>query len=642
MRLLIVVLILISSTHAIAQRFADGTLISKTAEPIPYVNVYLKSNRASGTITNVEGSFRLRLSDNPADSIVFSHIGFKRKAVSTKFFATPKTIELDEQERMLSEIIVMPDSTLVDLLRKAFSKIKDNYPVGGTLLEGFYRETDHVEEGNKLLTFAESTIQFYKPGYRNKQYGPVRIVKGGKSEIEAMTNYSNMFFYGGLYCPQRYDFVKEQFSFIDPEFFRMYKYSIEDVSNDGDSEVMLIAFEPRSKSKASYKGKFFLDKKTLAYIGCSWELTDYGLKDYGIVNIHRITHTRRTVNVRYRKFNDKWHIDFVTSDATWFNPKYNTHIRSTAEYVTTSLEAVNSNPIKDSESVPYSAVYTQQDTRFTPDYWKDTVIIARDSALAKQVSLLFKNNDLNIENKHRARKGPEFADLVNISSKFRASFALNVIPINLSSGLWTAGYGRLVSTTTNISEATYTYALGSEMSYRFNRAFSGFINTIDDHSSVRRVKMERIGVNYHKLISGWRKPFTLQIGVSLASSSVKQEVGNVHSSEAFEINGVSFSGRDIKLLVGTKGFGVVPDVQLNYGLSPRLMLNFGVGSYVSFMSTGKIYFEQKKNIFKTKLAGVSLDDPNVIFRVNGSESSNGLSIRDRQLFGHVGIAVGIN
>ncbi len=55
----------------------------------------------------------------------------------------------------------MPDSTLLTLLRKAYSKIPDNYPDQPTRYKGFFQESTSNEK-DSLIELIEAELSVYK------------------------------------------------------------------------------------------------------------------------------------------------------------------------------------------------------------------------------------------------------------------------------------------------------------------------------------------------------------------------------------------------------------------------------------------------------------------------------------------------
>ena len=108
MNKLLSVLFLLSFTLAAvyAQNIQiKGTVVSGTDnEPLPGVNVVVKGNTSTGTITDFNGSFTLSA---PADAILsISYIGFKSQEIAVKGHKDIKIV-LQEDSETLDEVVVV-------------------------------------------------------------------------------------------------------------------------------------------------------------------------------------------------------------------------------------------------------------------------------------------------------------------------------------------------------------------------------------------------------------------------------------------------------------------------------------------------------------------------------------------------------
>ena len=109
MKKLLSVLFLLSFTLASAVYAQDiqikGTVVSGTDnEPLPGVNVVVKGNTSTGTITDFNGTFTLSA---PADAILsISYIGFKSQEIAVKGHKDIKIV-LQEDSETLDEVVVV-------------------------------------------------------------------------------------------------------------------------------------------------------------------------------------------------------------------------------------------------------------------------------------------------------------------------------------------------------------------------------------------------------------------------------------------------------------------------------------------------------------------------------------------------------
>lgn len=90
---------------AFAQKQVKGTVIDAQGEPIIGVSVVEQENPSNGTITNAKGQFALPVPDSA--TLKFSYIGHLPQTISAPSGTQPLTIMLEEDEKMLDEVIVV-------------------------------------------------------------------------------------------------------------------------------------------------------------------------------------------------------------------------------------------------------------------------------------------------------------------------------------------------------------------------------------------------------------------------------------------------------------------------------------------------------------------------------------------------------
>ena len=106
-KVIVFLLLLLVSSQAIAQqkRTVTGTVTSSgSEETLPGVNIFVKSDKARGTITNLNGEFSLEVS--PQDTLVFSFIGFITKEVAAGARSV-LNITLSPDTKSLEEVVVV-------------------------------------------------------------------------------------------------------------------------------------------------------------------------------------------------------------------------------------------------------------------------------------------------------------------------------------------------------------------------------------------------------------------------------------------------------------------------------------------------------------------------------------------------------
>ena len=125
----------------------EGTIVdARTKLAIPYAKIYNPSI-SKGTISNLEGYFRLPISayDN---QLFVSFMGYKKQVISLKKEISFYTIYLEEEDRLLSEVVVGPNENdyLYDLVTKTRKNESHTRKTGKTYYElKSYHDTSQIE-----------------------------------------------------------------------------------------------------------------------------------------------------------------------------------------------------------------------------------------------------------------------------------------------------------------------------------------------------------------------------------------------------------------------------------------------------------------------------------------------------------------
>jgi hypothetical protein len=105
-RILFVTVLLVLQLACAKAQVIEGTVNdAKTNEKLQYVNIGL-IGKATGTVTDNNGYFKLTLNNNSADSLRISMIGYIPKTFLVSNFISNKTISLSPDNRQLKEVKV--------------------------------------------------------------------------------------------------------------------------------------------------------------------------------------------------------------------------------------------------------------------------------------------------------------------------------------------------------------------------------------------------------------------------------------------------------------------------------------------------------------------------------------------------------
>ncbi|HET8809340.1 MAG TPA: carboxypeptidase-like regulatory domain-containing protein [Flavobacteriaceae bacterium] len=139
---------LLFSAAASAQN-VSGTLVdNSTQKTIPFATVQLGENY--GVVTNQEGNFSINTAGfSEKDSLIFSSMGYDRKAIALKDFEKG-TVYLTKNVEELGEVLLLDEKlTALEVMEKVNEKKKENYGNSFTKFTVFHRS----QNNNTFLDF---------------------------------------------------------------------------------------------------------------------------------------------------------------------------------------------------------------------------------------------------------------------------------------------------------------------------------------------------------------------------------------------------------------------------------------------------------------------------------------------------------
>ena len=595
--LLIVFILILHNYHALSQNQVkfEGKIINEDNIPIEFA--YVVINKTSiGTMTNSSGNYSIKIPYNIFQpEIVVSCIGYETKYLkSNDFRASYKTIKLKSNKTPINSVIIMPDTSLRNLLRRAFMKIKDNYPDKPQNYENFYRET--LISNDKILYFAEALFKTYKSSYVSKYDYQMEMLKSRKYlASNIMDTTIRMKLYGGAFNSQFLDFVFNKESFINPNSFSSYIYKLVDITTFNNDSVYVINFYPQKKGSACYNGKLYIDKESLAYVSADYT-TEEGFLNTNLLDAVKLTWTSRVNKTNYIKVDKKWQLKYCKSEGILF-PK------STKKEIDVTLESINTKIIDSTATaIPYDKRYNFMDIfidnaiNYDSAYWKDYTILEQDSTLKSNFKLQINNSDAQtILN----QKPPESKSFLVYLLKFVR---------NLSLG-YELSYSPLI---TNFSNATITYyqnnntILSHSNNFKLNipqniitSSYNYFLNknwyiSFDFSSSLKTdnfCESYALGSGWRKNIKKYGKPLFIQPSLYITYGYYGANIGGFNNIGNFNIADYKIISKSFNVYLGERQIGLKSGVSFLYPINGFFKLSFSMAYQYSLINTNMVFIE---------------------------------------------------
>jgi len=236
----------------------EGTVLdARTKLPIPYAKIYNLSI-GKGTISNLDGYFRLPISTYE-NQIIVSFMGYKKQVISIQKEIPFYTIYLEEEDRLLSEVVVGPNENdyLFDLVAKTRKNQSHARKTGKTYYElKSYHDTSQIElvEGFYTIHLKGSDIEGLdlKAGrlalqpYHGRYFASLESSRA----ITQLKTFDRNFYFPTSPIEVKKKELKTHFKL---------KLLAKFVDDQNDS-IYHISFKPKKESGLFYYGEIWIDK----------------------------------------------------------------------------------------------------------------------------------------------------------------------------------------------------------------------------------------------------------------------------------------------------------------------------------------------------------------------------------------------
>ena len=351
---------------------------SQTKEPLPYVSVGIY-NTTTGTVTNGNGDFNLKVPNRYLDSIFFTaHIGYSVALFPLKQLVNDNIeILLKEEPISIPEVIVKNHDPAL-LIKKAKENIKHNYPQQTYILKAFYREG--VFKKKEISSFSEAVIDIIKTPYKtNVLSDKIYINKSRKIINTHQTDTVFVKLKDGLYTALQLDFIKNPLDFFDEENFKSYKYSMVDIVSYMDKEVYVIDFEQRETIKdALFIGKLFIDMETLAVTRAEFEINfNYNTQHLNFISKKSKGFTGKPLSVKYeinyKELNGLYILNRVRADLNFRvrkkNDLFSSEFHTFFEMIIINAEEKTDETFTKNNIAQKNSVFIDNNYSYDPDFW---------------------------------------------------------------------------------------------------------------------------------------------------------------------------------------------------------------------------------------------------------------------------------
>ncbi|OJJ17195.1 hypothetical protein BKI52_31290 [marine bacterium AO1-C] len=362
----------------------EGTVYDQsTRKPLEYASVALANNQL-GTVTNVQGKFRLLVPEKYKESFIkISFIGYKTANYKISKITSQKKFWLPEDPRMLAEI-TFQGLKIATILKKAIATIPDNYYQKPYTTEGFYRSVS-IKDNKEYIAIGEGAFEVYQT--RPTRKNQVLMNKMRESRHNLFSRYFTPLF--GTSTLLDFDIVNRpnKNQLLGKKGLKSHNFQVKAVKPYKDSKVYIITFDQKDSFEGvGYTGELWIDTKTFAFVYLDIALSSRGVKHYKVKmdktwRLHfrdlGISYKLLSSRIRYyyKKIKDAYYLHQISSQSTQHHEHwgvYNFEKSTKADYLVTAYHFERTQPFSKKE-VAKSRKWMQNQPSFfndiKPDYW---------------------------------------------------------------------------------------------------------------------------------------------------------------------------------------------------------------------------------------------------------------------------------
>jgi hypothetical protein len=270
---------------------------------------------------------------------------------------------------------------------------KNNYAEDPLILTAFFRES--IQQDETYVDVSEAVIEVFKPPY-HQEYAleRVRFVKGRKGEFTGDMEMIDFKLQGGPFLFSRVDIVRQGGFLPDSKGNSVYRYSFKRMDYDHGRPVFVLGFEPHNDTgELLYEGEIFVDEKSFAIVGATFEMTRKTIRKSRDYLIRRDSRRFRTkpafarYRIDYRPWKDKWVLNSVRGEVNMkvIDRKENlrTVFNTVSELLVTDLRPGERKEFRWNDSFRADYILSDQIESYDQNFWSRYNIISPDESVEK-------------------------------------------------------------------------------------------------------------------------------------------------------------------------------------------------------------------------------------------------------------------
>ena len=606
-----------SNTFLLRGRVIDA----ETGLPVSYATIGI-NQLGIGSASNLDGEWSLRIPPAGASlKLSISLMGYTTQVLNVANLSEFTTIHLVPSNFQLAEVVVRPGDFVAELLSKAYKAIPDNYPTKPTLCQGFYRETQRVND-TLFLYFDEAALDVYKNTYKNvRNFGQIKIEKSRKNVFPGIDSINNVRFYGGPHFPNDLDIVFSRWDFIKPSEYKNWIYEYVGVFKDSLSEIYTITFRNRKMPNSNFQGRIFIDKNSMAYVG--FELERAGLdplSDQTLSTSEAYVPGNTNIKIGYTEQRGIYNLSYITYKTSGVNTSSKIRTFKDIEYITTGIKTDSVSPIPFDQQFDYTDILSIKADNYDQSYWKDYNILQESKLMGAQTDQLYKEGQAIQELSKVYNKEITKEDKVLIFLKrFTFESAVGYNPISYRGGVHHISYGN-ASGSASVSSQSFGISTLDGTRFELTKKISIFSNMSTTLYGMSQFDFD-LGMNYRFSLAPSGRWIFLDLGLAASTVNSKFDICSIDNPDKnLQIGSTNLKSSTIDVKAAESGLGAKPIINLSVRLGKKYELFVKSSYFLPFIYNHKyLQFKETSGFFlNRKSAKVDwTDHSNLNFTVDG-------------------------
>ncbi|MDR1503574.1 MAG: carboxypeptidase-like regulatory domain-containing protein [Prevotella sp.] len=608
---LILLLLIFPLTVFSQTRLIKGNIINDSDDSyIPNVSVFLK-DVGFGTITDKNGNFVLNIPTRyEKEYLYFTGIALRRDSILIKDIISPLTVKLSPEIYQLSEVYIMPDSTLLTLLRSAYDRIPENYSETPTLTEGFYRESAQNENEGQA-DFIEALLSVYKDSYQKPSDNPgqIELIKSRKRKIHD----TGILYYGGPFLIIKNDFVLSRAEFIQPKKFKNYNYKFNGIKTLNGSDFYEIDFRKISKDSLALSGTILIEKESLAYVSFDINRNKNSLE-------LQIKQRLSIINSTYEKLDGKWYLKYYILKKEDILRFGNKKIYGAIDFIALNVKRDSVNPIPFEKQLQFFDPLILKADEYNKKGWTDYKSLEEKHLNKANFEFSINESAKIFEKEYPQTKAQRTMRLISILTRFSYDFGFSYRPVSVNKVTHDISFQpytdfipfRIQSTQKHQSN---NVLIQSAMGYKLTKNISLFYQgSTDLFNKSISVSENKLGIEYSKNLKKTGFPLFIETSLMYSLNSYYSNLGKYDNPAEFRYKGKKIDSNIISFDYGYKYHSITPQIALVKRVSRVFSMKMYM-SYDIYLSSDKIFRvkEEKGGLFSKKKIELQSDDDALIF-----------------------------